>query len=196
MNDQKPELTRDLDSKTFREFYYLKEELVTFCRIYGLQAMGSKEDLIERISVFLDTGERIGKNYEKPKTVSPNSITLDSIIEPNFVCSEKHREFFKEEIGQSFTFKVAFQKWLKENTGKTYGEAVKAYYGILADRQTNTSEIGGQFEFNQYIRDFFEDNKHLKREDAIKCWNYKKNLRGSHKYEKFDLEILRSDEDE
>lgn len=196
MNKQKPELTRDLDSKTFREFYYLKEELVTFCRIYGLQAMGSKEDLIERISVFLDTGERIGKNYEKPKTNSPNVIELDSLIEPNFVCSEKHREFFKREIGQSFTFKVAFQKWLKNNTGKTYGDAINAYYGILADRQTNTSEIGEQFEFNQYFRDFFKDNKDLKREDAIKCWNYKKNLRGSHKYDKSDLEILRGGEDE
>ena len=28
----RPELTRSLDSRTFREYYYLKEELVTFCR--------------------------------------------------------------------------------------------------------------------------------------------------------------------
>lgn len=67
---------------------------------------------------------------------------------------------------------------------------MKAYYSILAYNHVNSSEIGGQFEFNQYIRDFFEDNKHLKREDAIKCWNYKKNLRRIHKYEKSDLEIL------
>lgn len=102
MNKQKPELTRDLDSKTFREFYYLKEELVTFCRIYGLQAMGSKEDLIERISVFLDTGERIGKNYEKPKTNSPSVIELDSLIEPNFVCSEKYLKGMKWSIDLIF----------------------------------------------------------------------------------------------
>lgn len=29
---ERPILCRDLDSKTFRSFYYLKEELVSFCR--------------------------------------------------------------------------------------------------------------------------------------------------------------------
>ena len=30
-------------------------------------------------------------------------ITLDTIIEENFVCSEKHRAFYKEQIGNSFS---------------------------------------------------------------------------------------------
>jgi uncharacterized protein (DUF433 family) len=44
--------------------------------------------------------------------------------------------------------------------------------------------IGKQFEYNQYTRDFFEDNPKLSREDCIKCWNYKKKQIGNHKYEK------------
>ena len=29
---ERPVLDKNLDSKTFRDFYYLKEELVNFCR--------------------------------------------------------------------------------------------------------------------------------------------------------------------
>ena len=37
---ERPSLDKHLDSKTFREFYYLKEELVDFCRKYGLPVSG------------------------------------------------------------------------------------------------------------------------------------------------------------
>lgn len=30
--DKRPVLDNNLDSKTFRDFYYLKEELLNFCR--------------------------------------------------------------------------------------------------------------------------------------------------------------------
>lgn len=49
---------------------------------------------------------------------------LDTKIEQDFVCSEKHRAFFKQHIGKSFSFNVAFQKWLKSNSGRTYREAI------------------------------------------------------------------------
>jgi hypothetical protein len=35
-------LNRRLNSKIFREYYYLKEELVTFCRNEGLATGGGK----------------------------------------------------------------------------------------------------------------------------------------------------------
>ncbi len=30
---ERPELNRNLDGNTFRSYYYLKEELVSFCRV-------------------------------------------------------------------------------------------------------------------------------------------------------------------
>ena len=54
--ESRPELTRGLDSQTFREYYYLKEELADFCRANHLPASGSKQELTERIACFLDTG--------------------------------------------------------------------------------------------------------------------------------------------
>lgn len=42
MSDR-PDLQKDLDSKIFRSYYYLKEELTTFCRAEGLPVSGRKK---------------------------------------------------------------------------------------------------------------------------------------------------------
>ena len=183
----RPDITNTLSSKYFREYYYLKEELVQFCRENGLPTSGGKQELTERIAFFLDTGK-----VQKAKTASTRKqnitvITKESIIESGFVCSELHRAFFKKEIGASFSFNVAFQKWLKSNAGKTYEDAIAAYKEIKAAKKTEKTSIGRQFEYNTYIRDFFEDNKGASLDDAIKCWKYKKSIKGHNKYERTDL---------
>ena len=187
---ERPDLDITLDGKTFREYYYLKEELVDFCRKHNLQAAGGKLELTDRIAEFLDTGKRSSATHIKRKSPSVGEITLDTVIESNFVCSEKHRAFYKEHIGNSFSFNVLFQKWLKSNAGKTYRESIDAYYQILEDKKKNKTTIDRQFEYNTYIRDFFTDNKDKNLEQAIKCWKYKKSLKGHNKYEREDLKIL------
>lgn len=187
---ERPDLDITLDGKTFREYYYLKEELVDFCRKHNLQAAGGKLELTDRIAEFLDTGKRNSETHIKRKSPSVVEITLDTVIESNFVCSEKHRAFYKEHIGKSFSFNVLFQKWLKNNAGKTYRESIDAYYQILEDKKKNKTTIDRQFEYNTYIRDFFTDNKDKNLEQAIKCWKYKKSLKGHNKYEREDLKIL------
>ena len=187
---ERPNLSIKLDSKTFKEYYYLKEELIDFCKKNNLQTTGGKIELTERIAKFLDTGERNIENHNIKRTKIVGEITLDTIIEDNFVCSEKHRVFYKEQIGKNFSFNVLFQKWLKSNSGKTYKDSIEAYYKILEDKKKNKTTIDKQFEYNTYIRDFFNDNKDKTLEQAIKCWKYKKSLKGHNKYEKTDLIAL------
>ncbi len=185
--NERPELNIELDTVTFRSFYYLKQELIDFCRENRLPASGSKAELTDRIAYFLDTGSVLKPTAERKTAVSIGTLTEDTVIEPNIVCSEKHRAFFSEKIGKSFSFNVLFQKWLKANTGKTYGDAIRAYYRILEEKKQTKTEIGGQFEYNTYIRDFFADNPGKNLHDAIVCWNYKKGLPGHHRYEQSDL---------
>lgn len=187
---ERPILDKNLDSKTFREFYYLKEELVNFCRENGLPVSGGKIEITDRIAYFLDTGEICPASTIKKKATVVSDINGNTKIEPNFVCSEKHRAFFKEHIGNSFSFNVAFQKWLKSNTGKTYKEAIVAYNQILEEKKKGKTKIDKQFEYNTYIRDFFADNKGKTLEEAIKCWKYKKGLPGHNHYERSDLVAL------
>lgn len=201
MNSNKDKLTKDLSGKEFKEYYFLKEELKDFCKKEGLKTSGSKNQLEERIIHYLNTGKsfddsKANEKIKKTKNIAnhPNNnsdireITLDSKLGDNFKCSEDKREFFENEIGKGFKFKVKFQKWLKANPDKTYRDAIDAYYDIQNSKEK--TNIGKQFEYNQYIRDFFEDNKDKKLEDAIECWNYKKSLKGHNKYEKTDMNIL------
>lgn len=188
--NERPALDSKLDSKTFRDFYYLKEELVDFCRKNGLPASGGKIEITDRIAYFLDTGKIQSPSSSRKRAAEITDIQEDTEIEPDFVCSERHRAFFKEQIGNRFTFNVAFQKWLKNNAGKTYKEAVAAYEQILEDKKKGKTKIEKQFEYNTYIRDFFADNQGRSLEEAIKCWNYKKQMQGHNRYERADLAAI------
>lgn len=183
---ERPILGTDLDGKTFRSFYYLKEELVDFCRLNNLPTAGGKIEITERIAHYLDTGKILTPEKKYVNTTSADVITKETEIERNFVCSEKHRAFFKEEIGKSFSFNVAFQKWLKSNAGQTYEQAIDAYHLLLKEKKKEKTTIDRQFEYNTYIRDFFADNPGKSLEQAIKCWKYKKSLPGHNRYEKSD----------
>ncbi len=184
---ERPKLDKQLDGKTLRDFYYLKEELVEFCKKNGLPTSGGKLEVTDRIAHFLDTGDILSAPSAKKRTTNIEVIYEDTEIESNFVCSEKHRTFFKEHIGRGFSFNVAFQKWLKANDGKTYREAIGAYFQIMEDKKTGKTTIDKQFEYNTYIRDFFADNQGKSLDEAIRCWKYKKQLQGHNRYEKSDL---------
>ena len=177
------ELTKDLKAEEFKEYYFLKEDLKDFCRSEGLKVSGSKEDLENRIIHYLSTGEELDEPTIKQfSNESKTEIALDSRLGENFKCSEDKRAFFEKEIGPGFKFKVKFQKWLKSNPDKTYREAIEAYHEIQSSKEK--TKIDKQFQYNQYIRDFFEDNGDKSLDDAIKCWKYKKSLKGHNRYEK------------
>ena len=148
---ERPKLNKKLDAITFRSFYYLKQELADFCKEIGLPTSGSKAELTDRIAYYLDTGNVLKPTAERKTAVTIATLTEDTVIEPNIVCSEKHRAFFNEKIGKSFSFNVPFQKWLKANAGKTYGDAIQAYYRILEEKKQRKTEIGRQFEYNTSV---------------------------------------------
>ena len=66
MNDR-PVLDRNLDSKIFRDYYYLKEELVNFCRENGIPVSGGKIEIADRIAYFLETGKILSVSSERKK---------------------------------------------------------------------------------------------------------------------------------
>lgn len=190
---ERPDLCKELDGAIFRSYYYLKEELIDFCRQEGLAVSGGKIEITDRIACYLATGERLAAVKKSRKKSTVQAITEETEIEADFVCSEVHRAFFKEKVGPAFSFNVAFQKWLKANTGKTYAQAIAAYYEIIEAKKNNQTVIDRQFEYNTYIRAFFDDNQGKTLQQAIECWKYKKGLPGHNRYEKDDLEILQTE---
>ncbi|MDR3282717.1 MAG: SAP domain-containing protein [Candidatus Methanoplasma sp.] len=189
MTSPRPELSVSTSAEEFQSFYYLKEELVRFCRTERLQTSGGKVELAERISIYLETGERASvrrKRVPRPQ----GEVSSESVIGPDIVFSEGLRTFFESVLGPKFKFTVGFQRWLKDNPDRTYGDAIEAYGPISKAKNV---EIGRQFEYNSYIRAFFADNAGLSLNDAIRCWRHKKGLGGHNRYERGDLVALNCD---
>lgn len=190
----RPKLDKNTDADDFINFYWLKEELYSFCKSFGLPRSGRKDDITHRIYEYLKTGKVITPTKKNGTKKDPlnTPLSLDSKIPEGYKNDEKHRAFFKSEIGGHFKFNVPFMNWMKANSGKTYKEAISEWNRIISEKKNGKkSEISSQFQYNQYTRDFFNANPYANRDDAIICWKYKKSLPGHNKYEEEDLVALR-----
>lgn len=127
------------------------------------------------------------------------SVFIISFILFNYICSHI---YLKHDYDKSI-ISVSLNNDALELSTPSMGESKYAcleyqdeclvfvtYYQILEDKKKNKKIIDKQFEYNTYIRDFFKDNKDKSLEQAIKCWKYKKSLKGHNKYEREDLKIL------
>lgn len=194
----RPPLDTNLSVETFSEHYWLKEELVNFCRKVGISRSGGKRDISDRIARFLETGTIVTKQTcPKEKRVASfdwnhEILSTATIITDNYKNTENVRAFFEQQIGKRFKFNVHFMNWMKTNSGKTLGDAIeewKRIYELKKDKNYK-SEIAPQFEYNRYTRDFHAQNPGLSVKDAIKCWEMKRNKSGNHHYEDADLTAL------
>ncbi|MGW5890426.1 DUF6434 domain-containing protein [Priestia megaterium] len=185
----RPELTKDLSINDFTDFYWLKTELQQFCRENNMSPSGSKMELSKRIEVLLTTGDTQQittrpKRRSSSKTQAP--LTLDTVIGENHRCSQEARAFFKDAIHPTFHFSTHIQNYFKENVGKTYRDVVKAWHEEEKRRKQPSyqKEIAPQFEYNRFIRDFFNDPKNngKSRDDAIAAWKHLKVQPGSNQY--------------
>lgn len=196
--EKRPNINSIQSADEFRRWYWLKEELVTYCREHKIPYSAGKFELIERIAQFMDTG-KIAKPKRKRKTSSfdwaTESLTLDTVITDSYKNNQNVRAFMTEHIGSQFSFNIDFMAWMKGNIGKTLADAIEQWQ-LLEARKTDSdfqTDIKEHNQYNQYLRDFFENNPHLTIKEARKCWDYKRALpsdTGRHIYEASDLATL------
>lgn len=179
----RPHLNIHISADDFLSYYWLKEELVTFCREQKLSTQGSKNEITKRIAVFLETGAR-EKPIKKQKTTQKktnNSITLETVIEENHICTQEERAFFQNVIGTKFKFSVHIQNFFKNNVGKTYQDVVTEWHEEEKRKKDPSyrTSIDSQFEYNQFFRAFFDnpDNKGKTKQDAIASWKIHRSKR-------------------
>jgi hypothetical protein len=193
----RPELNRNLDAQVFRDYYWLKRELIAFCRQHGLRASGGKLEIAARIAQFLETGQV--QAVERAVCVGRRSgidwstATLgpETVIASDYRNTANVRRFFEAQIGSHFAFNVPFQRWVRDHAGLTLGDAVAAWRAMDAARRSGAEkpEIGQQFEYNRYMRDFMADNPDKSTRDARRYWMLKKARRGPRVYSRADLEL-------
>jgi hypothetical protein len=174
---RRPALTPQIALSDFKSFYWLKEELIAFCRKNGLPTAGSKADLSARIEQLLATGHisplPATESRRKAPTALPDQLSRDTVIGPHWRCSEPLRAFFVEEIGPQFHFNGVMRTFIQQGAGKTLQEAIDAWHADRAAPKAET-KIDSQFEYNQHIRAFFKENPGKTLADAIQAWKKKR----------------------
>ncbi|MEL6822332.1 MAG: DUF6434 domain-containing protein [Calditrichota bacterium] len=194
--DKRPRLDIDISETDFKEFYWLKEELVAFCRSVGISTSGSKTELENRIIQFLHNGD-IATPKRKKKPLSAfdwrnEPLSRETIITDSYKNNQNVRQFFTKQIGKRFRFNIAFMDWMKVNIGKNLGNAVDAWLDIEEQQKTRSEpkKILPHLQYNRYIRDFLADNPDKSMQDAITYWKIKKSKRGDNLYRREDLDSI------
>jgi hypothetical protein len=170
---QRPDLTSDLTVQDFKRHYFLKSELLGFCRTYGLSSVGSKPDLNARIAAFLETGQ-VTKPPPAPRRSGqkePQELTLETVIWPGMTCNPRLGAFFREHIGSGFRFNAAMRNFIHHAAGRTLGEGLEVWRNDQAERRAGRKDaILPQLEYNRHFRDFFAENPGATRDQAIAAW--------------------------
>ena len=195
---ERPILNNKISLIDFKEFYWLIEDLLQFCRAEGLNTTGAKIDISKRIEHYLKSGQK--ESREKDKSFKAKStfdwrnsqLSIETVLTDNYKNTENVRAFFQQEIGKHFKFNVPFMNWMKNNAGSSLALAIEEWKRINAEMKYSRApkEIEPQFEYNTYLRDFLADNPGLKRAIGIQLWNIKKTIRGDNKYRREDLTLI------
>lgn len=174
---KRPKLTPKLDSKAFGKWYWEVKELAAFLREQGLPSSGLKADLTQRVSEFLRTGRVAERRATSGKGARDSAIPgglKPSTPVMNYNNDAVTRSFFQKHCGEGFRFNEylrGFAKGIPEGEeGITYGDLVEGWKKAEKKRSEGKQEIGKQFEYNQFTRDFFAANPGSSRSEMMEAW--------------------------
>jgi hypothetical protein len=177
-----------------QHYYWKKGDLISFCKSHLLPTQGAKADLTERIRIYLSTGDRISYQTRKKQKMRDSSTTLTkNTMVKNYNNDAETRKFFVEHLGKKFKFNEylrQFTKAEKIQPNMTYGDLIDGWIAFENTRKDLNATIAPQFEYNQFIRDFFAHEKGATLAKAISGWKAIINKKGPRTYKFFkDMEI-------
>src|SRR5689334_9596401 len=91
---------KSITLETLKNYYWLRSELVSYCKKFGLSTTGVKENLLERLENYIKTGEKTGPiktNHTKQRD-SDKTITLTTKV-MHYKNDAATRDFFIAQIG-------------------------------------------------------------------------------------------------
>ena len=190
----RPNLEEITAASEFRRWYWLKEELVRYCRRVGISYRGGKAEIADRIAHYLSTGNVPSIIHPKKTSTfdwAREVLTLDTIITDSYTNGPNVRRLMKVHLGDHFRFTIGFMKWMKDNVGKTLGDAVEEWQRQHEQKQRGDvrTKIPVDNQYNRYLRDFFADNPNQDMATARRCWKLKRALPGPQRYEPSDLSL-------
>lgn len=192
----RPRLSEIDTFEDFDNWYWPVSEMQSFCRENGLAYSGLKAELRNRLGCHFQ-GAPLPKEAKTTKRSSwaKKELYPETEIDENISFGWNVRGFFIREVGPQFVCSGEFMTWVKSNTGRTLGDAVK-YWVELNERASSPGfrrEIDRCNNYLQYLRDIRDKNPKLSQEEAKRCWTIKSRLpalKGYVECEATDVELL------
>lgn len=192
----KPKLDSNISLDDYLNYYWLKKEMVEFCNKIGINSDGWKLEIHERIVDYLSKHvihKRKRKKSEE-QDIKTDELRLNMVVTKSFKRNPQTTAFFKS-IDQRFHYSVRLNQFIRDHIGKiTYQDIMdewKKEYE-LKKKGIKTTPALPQCEYNQFIKDYLEDNKDRSFNNAVSAWNVKKNMRGDNIYHREELPIYDS----
>lgn len=167
--DERVNLNKNLDEGTFRNCYYLKEELVKFCRENNLPTGGSKGELTERIAIFLRTGKVCEEKTSNKKEI--DSVCMAQALNKkgkSEICAmQASNDKDKNEIRAA---RAAGKS--KTSVENIYDDTLieKIFVCSQKHREFFESRIGKGFSFNVRFQKWLKTNAGKTYKDAIEAY--------------------------
>jgi SAP domain-containing new25/Domain of unknown function (DUF6434) len=179
MATTRPALTKTLTTTEFLAWYWLKDELLVFCKQNNVRTSGSKPELAERIVRLLLGSEQLAGETKAVKRSGridpmPTVFSLHTVIGTNWRCNPNLGAFLKKQCGPSFRFNAATRNFIHTQSGKTLADAVQCFKQSVAPGAPRQVIIP-QNEYNRHTREFFLENPNANRQAAIDAWWAKRN---------------------
>ncbi|MEM1093609.1 MAG: SAP domain-containing protein [Bacteroidota bacterium] len=176
MSSLRPDLTAHLTADEFRAWYWLKSELVAFCRAEGLPTSGLKAELRDRITAYL-AGEAppAPKQRTRRAGTMPDTFALETVVGEGWRCSPKLGAFYRSVCGSGFRFNAAMRDFVHNSAGRTLAEGI----GVYEASKNQKRPIAASLEYNQHMRRYFAAHPDATREEAIAAWWAKRGQRRS-----------------
>ena len=167
---KRPTLNASITVDEFAAWYWLKEELVFFCRLHSISTVGLKRELEDRIRAHLSGGlPRVKQHQRKRVGAMPKEFTLESVIGEGWRCGPSLGRFFKSVLGSGFHFNAEMRNFIHTEAGKTLQDAAICYQHSLRKGRKKPA-IPEQLEYNRHFREYFQQNPGATRQEAIAEW--------------------------
>ena len=164
----RPPLDTRLSPRLFREHYWLKSELIAFCRTHGLRTDGPKAALADRAEARLRGASPPAEPSPRRNTAMPAIFTRSTVIGPGCRCSQDLRAFFTAELGRAFHFDGVMRARIHDGAGLTLGQVIDEALSGGANRRPD--DIAPQFEYNRFVRAYRAAHPGVSHQQVVAAW--------------------------
>ena len=162
----------------FEHTYYYKTDIVKICKLLSLPASGTKAELNSYITAYLNGTPATQIKTKRKQKLRPSltyeEINLDTkLIGSGFSFNNEARRWFANYFGvKNFSFKkeMAIIKRKAEAEDDTKITVRDLIYHIEHWKQEEIESVAEEqtYQWNNFVRDFFEDPATKKYQDRLK----------------------------